>query len=156
VVAVLLRPRRPSRPAVELPLVVDLLAATLRGGALLPTAVEVAAGAATADLRDRLTLVARALRAGAEAEEAWAGCTTDPELVQVARICLRTGGSGAGAAAELERLARRLRVRRRTDTDARSARAAVWVVLPLCLCFLPAFVLVGVVPMAVGLLAGVR
>jgi pilus assembly protein TadC len=34
----------------------------------------------------------------------------------------------------------------------RVARASVWVVLPLGLCFLPAFVLVGVVPIVMGLL----
>lgn len=152
----LARHHRRPRAAAELPLVVDLLAATLRGGALLPMAVEVAAGAARTQAREQLLPVARSLEAGADAAEAWSGCAADTELAAVARICARTGVSGSSAAAELERLARRMRARRRTDVDTRSARAAVWVVLPLCLCFLPAFVLVGVVPMAIGLLEAVR
>ena len=150
------RSRRPPAPATELPLVLDLLAAGLRGGALLPAALEVAAGAAATDLGERLGSVGRALRAGSYPAEAWSECAVDADLVQVSRICTRVGASGASSAAELERLSRRLRARRRHDLDARSARASVWVVLPLCLCFLPAFVLVGVVPMAVSLLETVK
>jgi len=150
------RSRRPPAPTAELPLVVDLLAAGLRGGALLPAALDVGAGSAGPVLGGRLASVSRALRAGAAPADAWSGCAVDPDLAQVARICLRGGGTGASSAAELERLSRRLRARRRHDLDARSARASVWVVLPLCLCFLPAFVLVGVVPMAVSLLETVR
>jgi Flp pilus assembly protein TadB len=154
VVGVRRRARAPS-PA-ELPLTLDLLAASLRGGALLPAAVEAAASAASTPLRAHLLSVARSLRAGSEAVEAWSAVDDDRDLVSAARICCRTSVSGAATATELERLARRLRMRRRSELDAAAARASVWVVLPLCLCFLPAFVLVGVVPLAIGLLESVR
>ena len=150
------RSRRTPPAATELPLVIDLLSASLRGGALLPAALEVAAGATGQQLRDRLLAVARNLRTGGDVVDAFAELDGEADLVAVARICTRTGGTGAASADELERLARRLRTRRRSELDARTARASVWVVLPLCLCFLPAFVLVGVVPLAVSLLATVR
>jgi Flp pilus assembly protein TadB len=150
------RSRRPPAAPTELPLVVDLLASSLRGGALMPAGLETATGAAGPELGRLLASVAGALRSGAEATEAWAEIAADSHLAPVARICTRVGGSGASCAVELERLSRRLRTARRSDLDARAARAAVWVVMPLCLCFLPAFVLVGVVPMAVSLLQSLR
>jgi hypothetical protein len=67
---------------------------------------------------------------------------------------IRAAASAAGPAAapEISRAAERLRMRGNAEAQRRIARAGVWVVLPLGLCFLPAFVLVGVVPVAVGLL----
>jgi pilus assembly protein TadC len=48
-------------------------------------------------------------------------------------------------------LASRLRSRRRAAAEHRVRQAAVWLVVPLGLCFLPAFVLVAVVPIVIGL-----
>ena len=48
------------------------------------------------------------------------------------------------------------REQREARVDAAAQRAGVLVVLPLGLCFLPAFVLVGVVPILLGVLDDVR
>jgi pilus assembly protein TadC len=77
-------------------------------------------------------------------------------LAQVARTTVRTTQTGAAAADELRRVAARLRGRRRADVQQRVHRASVWVVVPLGLCFLPAFVLVAVVPVVIGLLSSLR
>ena len=68
------------------------------------------------------------------------------------RVFRRASETGAATAAELNRIAARLRVTRRTEAQAKAARAGIWIVLPIGLCFLPAFLAVGVVPLAWGLL----
>ncbi len=147
------RRRPPDRP--ELPLVLDLLASCLHAGAPWPDALTAAAVGAGPELRRMLVEVAAELRDSGEVAAAWQPWQDVPDLAPVARCCCRTGRSGAAVAAELRRLAARLRTRRRGEMQQRAARAGTWVVLPLGLCFLPAFVLVGVVPLAWGLLRGV-
>lgn len=148
--------RQSRRPTyAELPLVLDLLASCLLAGAPLSAALAAAAATGGADLRSRLTTVATALSDGVAPARAWAVCTADDQLAPVARCCLRVTGSGAAVAAEMTRLAARQRARRRADVQDRAARVTTWIVLPLGLCFLPAFVLVGVVPLALGLLHSV-
>lgn len=152
-VVVLRRRREPA--AQELPLVLDLLASCLAAGATWPEALTAAAVAAGEDLAARLARVRAALVDGAPPEQAWQLAGDRPELAAVARCCRRAMGSGTAAADELTRLADRVRRHRRAAGQQRAARASIWIVLPLGLCFLPAFVLVGVVPLALGLLRGV-
>jgi len=55
----------------------------------------------------------------------------------------------------LERLADDLRASRSAGVEAAAARVGVLIVLPLGLCFLPAFVLAGIVPVIVAVLGDV-
>jgi hypothetical protein len=67
------------------------------------------------------------------------------------RALVRASDGGAPVAAAVARLAADARAAAR-ERDRRAARqAGVRAVLPLGLCFLPAFVLLGVVPVVVGL-----
>ncbi|WP_324278641.1 hypothetical protein [Blastococcus brunescens] len=61
------------------------------------------------------------------------------------------GESGAAAAPALRALAADGRSAARSATEAAVRRAGVWVLAPLGLCFLPAFVCLGVVPLVLGL-----
>ena len=73
----------------------------------------------------------------------------------VGRLAFLVGESARGGTvvtAAVEVLAEDLRGRIEDELEARARRAAVLVVLPLGLCFLPAFLLATVVPLAVGLL----
>ena len=149
--AVVIGRRRPAAaPPLDVPLVGDLIAACLAAGAAVPDALraaaEVSAGAAQACLP-----VAERLAAGAPPAEAWADWLSRPELAPIARACVRAADSGAATTQELRRAGDRIRAQRRADVTHRAHRAAVWAVLPLGLCFLPAFVLVGIVPFALGL-----
>lgn len=146
------RPPPPALDARDLPLLVDLLAGCLAAGVTLPDALEAAAGAVDERLAVECRGVAGALRAGAPADEAVAGWWTQPALAAVARTLARTATSGASAAADLRRTAARLRAQQRAAGRRRVQQASVWVVVPLGLCFLPAFVLVAVVPLVVGLI----
>jgi pilus assembly protein TadC len=152
------RPRRRAstvRPD-EVPILVDLLAGCLDAGATMPAALDAAAVAVPATMADRCQVVATALRAGAAPAQAWQGWLSDPWLSPVARTAVRTAHTGAAAAGDLRRTAGRLRARRRAAAQERLRRASIWLVVPLGLCFLPAFVLVAVVPLVAGLLPALR
>jgi Flp pilus assembly protein TadB len=145
----------PPQPAIDgaaVALVADLVAGCLTAGTLLDDAIDAAGEATEGALGERCRAVATALRAGASPERAWAGWLADPRLAAIARTAVRTAHSGAATAEELRRTAARLRVQRKAALQQRVRQASVWVVVPLGLCFLPAFVLVAVVPLVVGLL----
>jgi pilus assembly protein TadC len=149
----------PTAPRVDpddVPVVVDLVAGCLAAGASLADALDAASVAADDVLREACRSVASALRAGAPADEAWRAWLADPWLAPVARTAVRTSASGAAAAADLRRTSTRLRARRRAAAQHRVRQASVWLVAPLGLCFLPAFVLVAVVPLVIGLLPSLR
>ena len=68
---------------------------------------------------------------------------------------MRSQHSGAAFAGSLQRVADDLRADRLIAADAAGRRAGVLIVLPLGLCFLPAFVLAGLVPVIVAVLGDV-
>jgi Flp pilus assembly protein TadB len=151
-IAVVLGRRRPAPMApLDVPLVADLMAACLAAGATFGDALRAAAGASPA-AGDICRPVAARLAAGTPPREAWAGWLERPELATIARACVRAADSGSATTPELRRAGDRIRSQRRAELARRAQRAGVWAVLPLGLCFLPAFVLVGIVPFALGLL----
>ncbi len=147
--------QRRLREAADLPLAADLLAASLRAGAPVDRAVAAVADALGGPLGERLTRVGRTLRLGGEAAESWAHLTpvTGAERLSVAAV--RSSASGAALAGALTRLADDLRADRAISAEAAARRAGVLIVLPLGLCFLPAFILAGLVPVIVAVLGDV-
>ncbi|MEU9383624.1 hypothetical protein AB0D38_22705, partial [Streptomyces sp. NPDC048279] len=63
--------------------------------------------------------------------------------------------SGLPAAAPVARLAGDARAEWARNATARARRAAVLISAPVGLCFLPAFIAVGVLPVVIGLAGGV-
>ena len=96
----------------------------------------------------------RALRSGAGAAVGW-GLLGDGSGSRVARAAERSGHSGAALAGAFARVADDLRADAVQTAEARARTAGVLVVLPLGLCFLPAFVLTGLVPVIVAVVGGV-
>jgi hypothetical protein len=95
---------------------------------------------------------ATAVLAGADPQAAWSALALDEATAPLAAAVIRAGRTGAPAAATVARAARELR-----DTAADALAAEVRTVgvratAPLTLCFLPAFVFLGVLPTALGLL----
>jgi len=143
------------RAEADLPFGADLLAAALRAGAPPEAAARTVGTALGGPLGERLVRVGRALRLGTPAAEAWAGLGTGTGAVRLARTAARTEHSGSALGAALNRLADDLRVARLVTAEGAAHRAGVLVVLPLGLCFLPAFVLAGLVPVIVAVLGDV-
>lgn len=159
-VGVIVTARRGERTATAapdaVPVVVELLAGCLDAGLTMPDSLEAASVAGDPVTSDACLAAAAALRRGAPAAEAWNTWLSDPWLQPVARATARTTQSGAGVADELRRVAGRLRSRRQARLQQGVQQAGVWVVVPLGLFFLPAFILVAVVPVVIGLFSGLR
>ena len=150
--ALLIGRRRPTAVAsLDVPLVADLIAACLAAGATPSDALR-AAAESSPEAGNVCRPVADRLAAGALPREAWQPWLDRPDLATIARACVRAADTGAATTQELRRAGDRARAQRRAELARRTHRAAVWAVLPLGVCFLPAFVLVGIVPFALGLL----
>jgi pilus assembly protein TadC len=104
-------------------------------------------------LRSELADVAGRYRLGAEPARAWADAPV--ELAGLARAVARAGTSGSAVARTLRELAADGRAAERTRAEGRVRRAGVWLLAPLGACFLPAFLCLGVVPLVLGIAAGV-
>jgi pilus assembly protein TadC len=139
----------------DLPLCADLLAAALRAGAPVDRAAEAVADALGGPLGDRLGRTARSLRLGAGPAEAWAHLAEVPGANRLVAAAVRSSTSGGALAGALNRLSDDLRSDRSVAAEAAARRAAVLIVLPLGLCFLPAFLLAGLVPVVVAVLGDV-
>ncbi len=136
----------------QLPLTAELLAACL-GSAVSPAAAVAAVGGSVgAPMGPRLLSTAAELALGAPPELCWRRLGDGyPPLAPLARCLVRTSLSGAPAATALAGLASGRRAEAVRAAHARVRRAGVLATAPLGLCFLPAFVLIGVVPVVVGL-----
>ncbi|PXY32654.1 hypothetical protein BAY60_01960 [Prauserella muralis] len=140
-----------SEQALRLAATGDLLAACLRAGLPVPVAVRAVAGTAPAEAEAALRATSELLALGAEPAEAWEparGCAATAELARAACRTARSGSALAGAAGEL---AERARASVADEAEARAQRAGVLITGPLALCFLPAFLCLGVIPVVIGL-----
>jgi pilus assembly protein TadC len=137
-----------------MPLVLDLVAAALRAGQPVEAALVLAAPAA-GDLSADLLRVAGLLRLGAEPGEAWRPLAARPALAPVAVAASRSSTSGLRLASGFEQVAAEMRAEAHAAAEASAARTGVFVLAPLALCFLPAFVCLGIVPAIVGIGSGV-
>lgn len=147
------RPRNHRLPVTaDLPVVIALLSAGIRAGATLPACMASVSHAARGRLGTELAAVAERLRLGATTAEAWQSPVLPEPLLGVGRDLSRAADTGAPVADLLDRHNADLRRAFRARTVARVERLSVLVVAPLGLCFLPAFVLIGIVPMAAELL----
>jgi pilus assembly protein TadC len=147
--------RQRLREAADLPLAADLLAAALRSGAPTGRAVAAVAEVLAGPLGVRLSAVARTLQLGGDPEEAWAYVAPVTGGDRLTRAAVRSSASGAALARALSRLADDLRADQALAAEAAARQAGVLIVLPLGLCFLPAFILAGLVPVIVAVLGDV-
>lgn len=147
--------RRRARIGADLPLAVDLLAACLRAGRPVGEALAVVAGAVGGPLGTLFAEVDARLRLGADPADAWGLLAGEPGCAPLARAIRRAMRSGAPLADTLEQLAADVRQERRWSADERARAIEARSVVPLGLCFLPAFVLIGIVPTVAGSLSGV-
>lgn len=131
----------------------DVLAACLSAGMATAAAAAAAADLAPPALADQLTRAAHLLALGAESERAWAdpGASGDRHGAVLARLARRSASSGAALAGSVAELADQVRVDAGSAADAAAERASVLIAGPLGLCYLPAFICLGIVPVVAGL-----
>lgn len=145
---------RAEEVARELPLASDLLAACLEAGAGPREAAEAVGASLGGPVGERLRHVAAELRMGQEPAVAWSRLGRLPGAHGLARCLERAQTSGAPAAVPMARLAVDRRTERARESASRARRAGVLATAPLGLCFLPAFLAIGVAPVLIGLANG--
>ncbi|MFI6085396.1 type II secretion system F family protein [Streptomyces sp. NPDC051217] len=138
----------------QLPLAADLLAACVSAGAGPREAAEAVGESLGGPVGDRLVSTAAALRLGGEPVRTWGRFGEIPGAAELARCLERAGSTGAPAAEAVSRVADDLRAERARQAAARAGRAQVLITAPVGLCFLPAFLAVGVAPVVIGLATG--
>lgn len=142
--------RRQRERQTALPVAVDLLSACLLAGASQLRGLQVVSDCVETSVGQDLRRVALALHVGGSPDEAWT-LVADGDLVAVAALMQRCAWSGAPVAVLLGDLARDMREQVRAEALAEASALGVRSAGPLGVCFLPAFVLIGVVPLVIGL-----
>lgn len=142
--------------------VFDLLAACLRSGLPMASAARAVAPGAPPVLESALATAADLLALGADPADAWerAAAVTPPgpgaaDVEALARMARRSARSGASLATAVSELAAQHRATAEDAAATRAERAGVLIGGPLGLCFLPAFVCLGIVPVVIGLAGNV-
>ncbi|MFD1846178.1 type II secretion system F family protein [Arthrobacter flavus] len=136
---------------------IDLLGATLTAGAPIGVALTALAGSCPPSLAHGLRAVAGALSLGADWDVAWNSAVARSDgrtgetllmLSSALRFAALTGASSAGL---VHTHASQLRRRRNSEAEQRAATLGVRLVVPLGLCYLPAFICFGVLPVVFAL-----
>ena len=128
-------------------LLLDLLDVAISTGASLPRALTAVGGAVGGEQGDGLARGGAALLLGATWQSAWSGTA----LADVVGALEASWSTGTAPGPALRGRSDQLRRDRRTRTRTAAGALGVQLVLPLGLCFLPAFVLLGLVPMILSL-----
>lgn len=142
--------RRRERLARDLPLGVDLLVAVMSAGRPPGPALSAVAAAMGGPVGEELSAIAARIELGADPVSVWRDVARDPVLGPLGRSFGRASHSGASVTTVLGRCVEDLRRRRHTEADRVARSVGVRTAAPLGLCFLPAFIIVGVVPTIVG------
>ncbi len=147
--------RRREEVARDLPHLVTLLACALGSGAAPDAAVRLVCAALPGPAADLLAPASARLALGGDPVAVWSELCEQPEIAPLGRALSRAHRSGASVVTAVERLADDLTRSARAGVEDRARAVGVKAAVPLGLCLLPAFVLIGIVPLAAGLLSTV-
>jgi pilus assembly protein TadC len=153
--------RRPARGPDPLAVAssLDVLAVCLAAGMSVSSAAAATAPSAPPGLARVLRRAADLLALGADPAVAWSEPpdrspgSLDNQTDALLRLARRSAASGAALAEAVAELATQCRQDAAHTASAAAERAGVLIAGPLGLCFLPAFVCLGIVPVVAGLAA---
>lgn len=137
----------------ELPTALDVLAACVASGMPLRGATSAVARAVGGALGDLLATVVARTSAGFSDGAAWASLRDHEVLGAVARDLARAADAGTATGPLLARHAEAARSAAHADALVRARAVGVRTIIPVACCYLPAFFLLGVVPVIAGVLA---
>ncbi len=145
--------RERERAARELPHFVDLFACALRSGASPHAALAAVAAACPGPTAERLDGALARLRMGVDPLLVWGALSDDDAMAALGRTLVRAETSGSSVADAVERLADELERSALAEVEDRARAVGVKAAVPLGLCLLPAFLLIGIVPTVAGMLS---
>ncbi|WP_246210343.1 type II secretion system F family protein [Nocardioides piscis] len=137
----------------ELPHVVDLFACALRSGASPIGALAAVASACPGPTATRVEGVLARLRMGVDPAVVWGGLADDDILAPLGRVLERAESRGTSVADAVEALADDLESASLAAVEDRARAVGVKAAVPLGLCLLPSFLVLGIVPVVAGLLS---
>ena len=140
----------------ELPVGIDLLASCLDAGAAPESALVSVSRALDGPVGEEFLAIHHRLDVGVDPVQVWRSVSAHPQLAPLGRAVGRAHETGAPVGQAVHRLAEELRDRARADVETRARSIEVKAAAPLGLCLLPAFVVLGVVPMVVGVFGSMR
>lgn len=140
--------RRRQQVVDELPGALDLLSAAIAAGLPLRSAVSELLAVSDGPLAEDLRTVLNSVDLGRDEADAWRSLRDHPALGPMSVDLARSVESGTMIAAALQRHAAIARRNRRGEREARARTVGVKSVPPLMLCFVPAFLLISIVPIA--------
>ena len=132
------------------PVVADLVADALAAGASPGPALAVAAEATGGSVAEELGPFIARLDLGADPSSVWRPLSGHAQFGPIGRAFVRAAESGGSVTAAMRRSAEDMRARERSAREAAARSVSVKAAGPLGACLLPAFVLVGIVPMVAG------
>jgi Flp pilus assembly protein TadB len=144
--------RRREEVEAELPVLVQLVAIGLKAGIDPLRAVTMATDALPGPASDQVAAALALHRLGVDPDRLWRRLAGIAGLEPLGRALARSSESGASVVVVIDRLGVELGRRRRADLEDRARRVGVKAAVPLGICLLPAFLLVGIVPLVGGLI----
>jgi pilus assembly protein TadC len=142
--------RRRRQLVLDIPQALELLASCLGAGLSLTSATAAVVRVYTGPVREELSTVLRLIDLGVSEADAWRTLRGHPELGSAAVDLARSAQWGTALVDALNHHARAARRRRQAALQVAARSVGVRSVLPLMTCFLPAFLLIGVVPAVVS------
>jgi pilus assembly protein TadC len=142
--------RRRHRLVMDTPEALDLLAGCLAAGLPPRTATVAVLAAFDGPLADDLAVVVRAVDVGMSDATAWRCLRGHPQLGNAAADLASAVESGSRMVETLGRYAREARRLRAAAVESAAKAVGVRCVLPMMTCFVPSFVLLGVLPSVVS------
>lgn len=140
---------RDESPPVDAAVLLDLVATALAAGVAIPLALDAVGEAVGGQVGRTLRRVGAGLLVGARWDDAW-GDDLPTDVAELATALEPAWADGVAAEPLLARAAQRVRADRATRARESAARLSARLVLPLGLCLLPSFVLLGLVPVVLG------
>jgi Flp pilus assembly protein TadB len=144
--------RRREAAERELPGLVHLLVTALESGSDVAEAVRLVCEALPGPAAELLGGVPARLSLGMSPDRAWEAVLADAAVGPLGRTMVRAHRSGSPVTHEVTRLADELDRRARLQVEQRARAVGVKAAVPLGLCLLPSFLLIGVVPLVAALL----
>ena len=142
--------RREQELILQTPQALDLLAAALTAGLPLRLATRSVVRCCPGPVSDAWAGVLDQIDLGVGEVEAWRGLRRHPQLGAVAADLARSVESGTMLGATLAVHAEEARALRTATVEIAAREVGVRSVMPLMLCFIPAFLLLGIVPTLVS------
>lgn len=133
----------------EAAVIVELLVASLQTGVGIPRALAATGQSLENELGAKLNAVGTALLLGAPWDQAWQ--LSPAQLRFLSRTLRPAWEHGAPPTSALEATRTRMRRQSTERTELAAQRLTVHLVLPLGLCYLPSFILLGVIPILFSL-----